>query len=58
MDGHAKSVCGLHVIVMSDIRNDVTKQNGGDSVGTLYRRSMDRLMIRDVQRKEIRRNLW
>ena len=38
---------------MSDIRNDVTKQNGGDSVGTLYRRSMDRLMIRDVQRKEI-----
>ena len=43
---------------MSDIRNDVTKQNGGDSVGTLYRRSMDRLMIRNVQRKEIRRNLW
>ena len=45
-------------LLMSDIRNDVTKQNGGDSVGTLYRRSMDRLMIRDVQRKEIRRNLW
>ena len=43
---------------MSDIRNDVTKQNGGGSVGTLYRRLMDRLMIRDVQRKEIRRNLW
>ena len=32
-------------------------KNGGDNVGTLYRRSMDRLMICDVQQKEIRKNL-
>ena len=29
-----------------------SQKNGGDSVGTLYRQSMDRLMIHNVQRKK------